>query len=178
MELAVVVEQAEQQRADVRAGPVLVPAEAGDDAVRGALVLDLEHRPLAWLVGRVEPLRDDPVETGALEPVEPVGGEVPLPRRGREVDRRLDPRERRLQPRPPLVLGTSRRSSSPRASRSQPTKLAGVSSASIFTRDAAGWIRSRSASKSSSPSRAITTSPSTTQRSGSDALRGAASSGK
>jgi hypothetical protein len=48
----------------------------------------------------------------------------------------------------------------------------------MFTRDAAGWIRSSSASKSSVPSRAITTSPSRTQRSGSDALSGAASSGK
>ena len=75
VELARVVEQAQQQAADVRPGPVLVPAEAGDDAVRRAPVLDLEHRALAGLVGAVEALRDHAVEAGALEPVEPVGGE-------------------------------------------------------------------------------------------------------
>ena len=45
--------------------------------------------------------------------------------------------------------GTSRRSSSPSASRSQATNDAGVCSASSFTRDAAGWMRRSSASKSS-----------------------------
>ena len=49
--------------------------------------------------------------------------------------------------------GTARRSSSPSARRSQATKHAGDSSASMFTRDAAGWIRSSSASNSSAPSR-------------------------
>ena len=78
VELAVVVVQPEQQRPDVRARAVLVPAEAGDDAVGGALVLDLQHRPLARLVLLVELLRDDAVEAGALEPVEPVRGERPV----------------------------------------------------------------------------------------------------
>src|SRR4051794_13803687 len=45
-----VVEQPEQQRPDMRARPVLVPAEARDGAVRGPLMLDLEHRALAGLV--------------------------------------------------------------------------------------------------------------------------------
>ena len=62
--------------------------------------------------------------------------------------------------------GTVRRSSSPSASRSQATNDAGVSAASIRTRDAAGWIRSSSASKASAALGAITTSPSSTQRSG------------
>ena len=42
-ELPVVAVEAEQQRAD-RVGPALVHAVAGDDAVGGALVLDLEHQ--------------------------------------------------------------------------------------------------------------------------------------
>ena len=126
VERALVVVQPEQQRADVRARPVLVPAEAGDHAVGGALVLDLEHRPLAGLVRRVEPLGDDAVEPGALEPLEPVrrrwrdrawpgsGGPAAWPRRGR-------PRAvRGARP-----AGTARRSSSPSASRSHATKLAG-----------------------------------------------------
>ena len=54
VQAAGVVEQAEQERAD-RLGPALdaalVPAQAGDDAIGGALVLDLQHRPLARLVG-------------------------------------------------------------------------------------------------------------------------------
>ena len=48
--------------------------------------------------------------------------------------------------------GTARRSSSPSASRSQATNDAGVSSASIRTRDSAGWIRRSSASNASAPS--------------------------
>jgi hypothetical protein len=104
IEVTGVVVQPEQQRPDVGARPVLVPAEAGDDAVGRALVLDLEHRPLAGLVGRVESFRDDAVEPGALEPVEPVGGRRAVAGRRRQVDRRLDAEERLLQPRAPLVL--------------------------------------------------------------------------
>ena len=47
---AVVVVEPEHQRAD-RVRPALVHPVAGDDAVRGALVLDLEHDPLVRLVG-------------------------------------------------------------------------------------------------------------------------------
>ena len=173
VQVALVVEQPEQQRPDVRAGPVLVPPEPGHDAVGGALVLDLEHRPLARQVGAVEPLGDDAVEARR-------------PRSGR-TSRRPAPRSRVAGVRwtggvaPPRTAssrarrspwGTSRRSSSPSASRSQATNDAGDSAASIRTRDSAGWIRSSSASNSSAPSRAITTSPSSTQRSGSWALSG------
>ena len=86
-------------------GPVLVPPEPGDDAVGGALVLDLEHRPLARQVRAVQPLGDDAVQAGALEPVEPVRGEGAVPGRGRQVDGRLGAREDLLQPRPALALG-------------------------------------------------------------------------
>ena len=72
----------------------------------------------------------------------------------------------------------SRRSSSPNASRSQATNEAGDCAASSFTRDAAGWIRSSSASKSSPSAPTMTISPSTTQRSDSAAASGATSSGK
>ena len=64
--IAVVVVQPEQQRAD-RVRPALVHPVAGDDAVGGPLVLDLEHHPLVGLVGAVERLGDDPVQPGALE---------------------------------------------------------------------------------------------------------------
>ena len=99
-----VVEQAEQQRPDVRPRPVLVPAEPGDDAVGGPLVLDLEHRPLARLVRRIEPLRDDAVETGALEPLEPVGRGRAIAGRRRQVDGRLGAAEDGLQAGSPLAL--------------------------------------------------------------------------
>ena len=45
------VVEPEQQRADQHVLARLVPAEAGDDAVGGARVLDLEHRALARLIG-------------------------------------------------------------------------------------------------------------------------------
>ena len=47
---------------------------------------------------------------------------------------------------------------------------AGVFSASIRTRDSAGWMRCCSASKSSAVSAGTTISPSMTQRSGSSAM--------
>ena len=78
IELAAVIEQAQQERADVGPGSVLVPAEPRHDAIGRALVLDLEHRPLARLVRAIEALGDDTVETGALEEIEPFGGGRPI----------------------------------------------------------------------------------------------------
>src|SRR4051812_225032 len=45
------VVEPEQERADC-VPSALVPAEAGDDAIRSPLVLDLEHRTLARLIRR------------------------------------------------------------------------------------------------------------------------------
>ena len=104
MQAAGVVEQAEQQRPDVRARTVLVPAEPGHDAVGGALMLDLQHRPLARLVLRVEPLRDDPVEPRAFEPVEPVRRELSIRRRRCQMHGRIGRPEDRFQPGAPLPL--------------------------------------------------------------------------
>ena len=61
---------------------------------------------------------------------------------------------------------------------SNATNEAGVSPASISTRDAAGWIRSDRRSKSRPWSVAMTISPSTTQRSGSWSRNGSMRSGK
>jgi hypothetical protein len=81
--------EAKQQRADrVVAG--LVRPVAGHHAVRGALVLDLEHDPLIWLVKASGRLGDQPVEPGALELREPLPGHRGVCRRRREVDGRLD----------------------------------------------------------------------------------------
>jgi hypothetical protein len=74
--------------------------------------------------------------------------------------------------------GVSSSDSSPIAIRSKATRLAGVCSASMFTRDSAGWMRWLSASKSRRPSRAMTISPSSTQRSGRFAFTAATTSGK
>src|SRR6478735_11285657 len=104
VEVALSVEQPQEETADVSAGTVLVPPEARDDAVGGALVLDLEHRPLARQVRALEPFRDDAVEARALEAVEPVRRQRAIPGRGREVDRRLGVRERDLEPRASLAL--------------------------------------------------------------------------
>ena len=166
LELPVGVPQAEEQRADQRARPVLVPAEAGDHAVGGAGVLDLRHRPLARLVRAVGALGDHAVEAGALEDVEPVAGDRRIGGRRRQAHRfgrigddlARDVRGARRTGgrggRPP-----------PSARQSKATNEAGDCSASIRTRDAAGWMRSSSESKSSPPSgRAITTSPSSTKR--------------
>ena len=104
VELADIVVEPEQERADVRARPVLVPPEARDHAVGRALVLDLDHRPLARQVRPLEPLRDDAIEARALEAVEPVEGEGPVGRGRGQVDRGRRSRERRLEPAPSLRL--------------------------------------------------------------------------
>ena len=72
MQRALVVVEAEQQRADEPVLSRLVPAKARDDAVGRARVLDLDHRALARLVRAVLRLGDHAVETGAFEPREPV----------------------------------------------------------------------------------------------------------
>ena len=56
VELALVVVEAEQQRPDFLL--LLGIAEAADDAVGGALLLDLDHRPLAGAVFLIGPLGD------------------------------------------------------------------------------------------------------------------------
>ena len=56
--------------------------------------------------------------------------------------------------------------------------MAGVSVASMFTLEAAGWMRWSRASKSRPGPLAITISPSTTQRGGSWALAASTISGK
>jgi hypothetical protein len=117
---------------------VLVPAEAGDDAVGGALVLDLEHQALVGDVGEVAALGDHPVEAGALEAGEPVGRDLGSDVAGvrwtgaSALASASTRRARRSE------KGRDLRSSSPRARRSKATKLAGVCSASSATRDAAG----------------------------------------
>ena len=85
-QLAVGVVDAEQQAAD-QVVTALVGAVAGDDAVGGALVLDLGHRALVGLVGAVELLGDEAVEPGPLELGEPLRRDGAVGRRRGEVDR-------------------------------------------------------------------------------------------
>ena len=160
-------------------GSVLVPAEPRHHAVGGALVLHLHHRPLARAVAAVEALGHDAVQAGALEAIEPVQRHRPIGGRGREVHRRPHPGQQLLQ------AAAAARTAAPRAgrdppsaSRSHSTIDAGVRSASVATRDAAGWIRCRRASKSSPPGPAITISPSSTAGPGNAASSGATTSGK
>ena len=78
--------QAEEQRAD-RLRAALVRPVPGDDAVRGALMLDLEHDPLVRLVRPVQRLGDQPVQPGPLELLEPVAGQVAVRGRRGQVHR-------------------------------------------------------------------------------------------
>src|SRR3954453_14903385 len=98
LQAPVIVVEAEEERADHRAGTVLVPAEAGDDAIGGARMFDLDHRPLARAVRRVEALRHHAVQSRAFEAIEPVGRDVAFERRRREMQGRLRFGERFLQP--------------------------------------------------------------------------------
>ena len=85
--------------------PRLVPAEAGDDAVGRARVLDLDHRALARLrtcrpAGfAITPSRPAPSNRASHS-----RATAAIARHRRQVDRRLDARERALEPRAPLAL--------------------------------------------------------------------------
>ncbi len=98
-----VVVEAEQERADALA--VLVQPEPGDDAVGGAVVLDLPEHALVTAVGEGRVLGDDAVEAGSFEPLEPVGGDGAVGRDRCEMDGRLDARHRLLEEPPSLREG-------------------------------------------------------------------------
>ena len=158
---------------------VLVPAKAGDDAIAVALVLHLQHHALV----RLRRCHDS---SFAITPSRP----APSKRRNQSAARVRSrvagvrcsggaAREHRLQS-SRAARRTARCEDRDRrrtAGRRTPPTPASAATAS-FTRDAAGWRRSCSASKSSAPSRAMTISPSSTQRSGSWPKQGSTSSGK
>ena len=103
MQRALVVEQAEQQRADdVRR--LLVPAKSAHHAIGGSRVLDLEHRPLAGLIRRLFRLGNHPVEAGAFETLQPLGRHCAIACHRRQVERRLDVREQLFERVAPLAL--------------------------------------------------------------------------
>ena len=100
--LPFVVVQPEQQRAD-DALAALVPAEAGDDAIGGADVLDLDHGALAGLVAGAGRLGDDAVEARALEAIEPLGRERAIARHRSQVNRRHTLAEQGFETSPALA---------------------------------------------------------------------------
>ena len=63
-----------------------MPPETSDDTVGRSFVLDLQHLPLARGVRVGEPLGDDSIEAGALEPIEPVCRRRAVASCRREVD--------------------------------------------------------------------------------------------
>src|ERR1700682_4862430 len=85
LEISTVVVEAEQQRAYFGFFTRFVPAEAGNDAIAFPLVFDFQHDPLVRLVGAVLGLRDDAVESRALESAEPVRSSSSFPRSWRQV---------------------------------------------------------------------------------------------
>ena len=101
---SVLVIEPEEQGSNERVLSILVPAESGDDAIRGARVLHFDHRALARLVDAELRLDDDPVEARALESRQPLCRGPRIACHRRQVNRRLDPGERALQQRPALGL--------------------------------------------------------------------------
>ncbi len=67
-------------------------------------MLDLQHRALAGLVRQALRFGHHAVEPGAFEPREPIGGDVAIARRGRDVNWRLDVGQRGDQPVAPFEL--------------------------------------------------------------------------
>ena len=103
LQLAGVVPQAQQERSDQRARPVLVPAEARHHAIGGAQMLDLGHLALAGQVAQVVTLGHHAVQPGALEHVEPFARDLRVAGRRRQQDRFGGIGHDGLQGRAPLV---------------------------------------------------------------------------
>ena len=82
VELAGLVIEAQQQRADEAA--VALVAEAADDAIGRAQALDLDHRPLAGLIGIGEALGDHAVGGAFARVAEPALGLGAVAGGGRE----------------------------------------------------------------------------------------------
>ena len=118
--------EAEQQGS--HALPGLVHAVPVDNGVGGPGVLDLQHRSLARGVCLLQRLGHDPVQAGALEPLEPVPGDVRVGGHLGQVDRVavLELRERLLEAgsRAPGTAGPSATRPRGRAGRSRPARPA------------------------------------------------------
>src|SRR5204863_4070027 len=97
------VVQTQEQGTD-RVLAALVPTKPGDDAIRGARMLDLEHRPLAGLIGAIGDLGDDAVQSGAFKAFQPLAGEGAVARHGRQVQWSPHPLEELLELGPALLL--------------------------------------------------------------------------
>ena len=139
--------------------PALVPAEAGDDAVGGARVLDLDHRALAGLVRRRRPAwrsrRRGPRLRSARATRRPARGRASSASGGSAARRRA---EQPLEPRAPLALrrvaqivavdgeqieGDERRRRLLRQLRRRATRPGAAAAAARRSRGRAAW-RSRS----------------------------------
>lgn len=92
-----VVKQPQEQRAYLLALRAFVPAEASDDAVAVALVLDFEQDAFVGLVAVVHRLGHYAVEPCTFEALEPVQGDGTIVRGGGEVEGRHGVLEGRLQ---------------------------------------------------------------------------------
>src|SRR6185369_7210589 len=96
LQRAAVVIQTEQQRThNILAG--LVPAKAGDDALCGARVLDLDHRALVRLIRTRCRFCDHAVQASAFESRQPVVRDRAISRDGCQVNWRLHLGEQLLE---------------------------------------------------------------------------------
>ncbi len=89
LELAGVVVEAEEERADGSSLSVFMPAEAGDDAIAVSFVLDFEHGAFVGGVGAGDGFGDDAVEAGAFKAGEPILGGGAVLGGGGEVEGRV-----------------------------------------------------------------------------------------
>ncbi len=92
-----IVVQTQQERPHQLVPPVLVPPEPGDNTIRGARVLHLDHRALSRLVRTGLRLGDHAIEPGALEPRQPFDRDLAVSCHRRQVNRWRDAGEQLLE---------------------------------------------------------------------------------
>ncbi len=178
LELARVVVQAEQERAEqrLRGGRRLVQAVPREHDVRLAAVLDLEHRPLVRLVRAVERLGDDAVQPSPSNVSN--HSRATATSRVRGVACTAGPsRPSESSTSCRRASGARVRSSSPSASTSNTTSAAGSAPRAAARATQPGGCVAGAPRTSRRPSRATTISPSTTHRGGSAARTASTTSG-
>ena len=115
-----------------------MPAKTRHHTVAVPLMLHLQHHPLVRLIRSIYRLRHHSIQPRPLKSLEPVRRHTLVPSRGGHMHRRPRMAKHLFQSLPPHVKRNLAQILLPHPKQIKNTTEAGLSSASIFTRDAAG----------------------------------------
>src|SRR5262245_12219830 len=92
LQLALVIEETEQQRSNQTPVTLFVPAKPGDNAVAIAFMLYLEHKTFVRNIGSFNRLGHHTIKAGAFKAAKPVCGDLAIAGGGGQVKDRKSTR--------------------------------------------------------------------------------------